>query len=114
CAQRCFLYADARRVPALHTRAESLALRDDVDLSRVRINVEGDFCDCAVRAVVTGLLAVAAREQFSCVARTRDRENSIICSFGCRVARNPVRADGEDRLAGTVAEFAPARKRGSP
>ena len=59
-AQWRFLHANAGRVSALHAEAVSWSLRDDVDLCRVRIDVEGDVCDGAARAVVAGLLAVAS------------------------------------------------------
>ena len=111
CSERRFFYAHAGRISALRARAESFALRDDVDLARVRINVEGDLCDRAARAPVAGLLAAATSERFSRVATNDYREDSIIRAFGCRIGRNHVRADRYDGFAGTVAAFAPTQKR---
>jgi hypothetical protein len=62
CAQWHFLHADARRVSALHAEAIGWTVRNDVDLSGVRIDVEGDVRGRAGRAFVVGLLAVATRE----------------------------------------------------
>jgi len=120
-AQWRFLHANPRRVRALHAHAEPVALRDDVDLSRVRINVEGDFCDGAAGAVVIGLLAAEQKSEVrsqkseirnsDLVAAIR-RKNPVIRAFGRRVGRDRVRANSHDGFAGAVAAFAATQKCG--
>ena len=86
-AQWNVLYADADRLRRLHAQAIAWPLRDDVDLVRVRIDVETDVDYGADRSAAARLLAARSFCKID-MEQALDRKDSIVCIVGGFMSRN--------------------------